>query len=197
MRAEAFYAQMVALAARSPVERRLSLTRLHQDVAASYLHAVRAITAQEASRVSSDGRTLGQVVGHIAEWDRYTVLAIGEIIAGVRWPQIMRLSGYVEPDGQVREFANVHAFNAHQAAKHAACPWPQIQTLAIDVAQTLQALFADPSLLSTERLEQTRAYCWQLGQRMSLTVPCGWYLWMVTLEHAGVEHAADLGLADI
>ena len=108
---------------------------------------------------------------HYLDWLR--VLAIGEIIAGVRWPQIMRLSGYVEPDGQVREFANVHAFNAHQAAKHAACPWPQIQTLAIDVAQTLQALFADPSLLSTERLEQTRVCEWHLPNGVTLAVPAG------------------------
>lgn len=77
------------------------------------------MTIQDATRVGSDGRTLAQVVGHIAEWERFTILAVGEIIAGVHWPRIMNLSGYVEPDGQVREFTSVDAFNDYQAIKHA------------------------------------------------------------------------------
>jgi len=120
MKADAFYQRIVAIAAQSPAERRLSLIHLHTDVVIPYLDAVRAMTAQDATCVSSDGRTLAQVVGHIAEWERFTILAVGEIIAGVRWPQIMNLSGYVEPEGQVRGFASIDAFNAYQAAKHAA-----------------------------------------------------------------------------
>jgi hypothetical protein len=101
--------------------------------------------------------TVGQVVGHVAEWERFNMLAVGEIIAGVRWPQIMHLSGNVEPDGQVRALSDVAAFNAYQAAKHAAWSWEQIQDLAIYTATTFQRRFAHPSLLSWERLEQTKA----------------------------------------
>ena len=197
MKAEVFYQKIVAIAAQSPAERRLSLVGLHTDVVTPYLNAVRAMTAQDAARISSDGRTLGQVVGHIAEWERFTILAVGEIITGVRWPQIMNMSGYVEPDGQVREFTSVDAFNDYQANKHAEWSWVQIQDLAIQTAATLQVLFAHPSLVSWERLEQTKAYCWQLPNEMSVTVSCGWYLWMVTLEHEAVEHAVDLGIVDI
>jgi hypothetical protein len=155
------------------------------------------MTAKDAARVSSDGRTLGQVVGHIAEWDRFTILAVGEIISGVRWPQIMTLSGYVEPDGQVREFTSVDTFNDYQATKHAMRYWEQIRDLAIQTAATLQALFAHPSLISWECLEQTKPYCWRLPNEKSVTVSCGWYLWMVTLEHEAVEHAVDLGTVDM
>jgi hypothetical protein len=197
MKAEVFYQKIVAIATQSPAERRLSLVGLHTDVITLYLNAVRAMTAQDAVRVSSDGRMLGQVVGHIAEWEQFTILALGEIIAGVRWPQIMNLSGYVEPDGQVREFNSVDAFNDYQATKHAAWSWEQIQDLAIQTAATLQVLFAHPSLVSWERLEQTKAYRWRLPNEMSVTVSCGWYLWMVTLEHEAVEHAVDLGIVDI
>jgi hypothetical protein len=197
MKAEIFYQKIVAIAAQSPAERRLSLIGLHADVVIPYINAVRVITAQDAVHISSDGRTLGQVVGHIAEWERFTVLAVGEIITGVRWPQIMAMSGYVEPDGQVREFTSVDAFNDYQANKHAAWSWVQIQELAIQTAAALQVLFAHPSLVSWERLEQTQAYCWRLPNEMSVTVSCGWYLWMVTLEHEAVEHAVDLGIVDI
>jgi hypothetical protein len=197
MKTEVFYQKIVAIAARSPAERGLSLVGLHTDVITPYLNAVRAMTAQNAARVSSDGRRLGQVVGHIAEWERFTILAVGEIITGVHWPQIMNLSGYVEPDGQVREFTSVDAFNDYQATKHAAWSWEQIQDLAVQTAAMLQNLFAHPSLVSWERLEHTKAYRWQLPNEMSVMVPCGWYLWMVTLEHEAVEHAVDLGIVDI
>jgi hypothetical protein len=197
MKAEVLYQKIVAIAAQSPVERRLSLVGLHTDVITPYLNAVRAMTVQDAARVSSDSRTLGQVVGHIAEWERFTILAMGEIITGVRWPQIMNLSGYVEPDGQVREFTSVDAFNDYQATKHAAWSWEQIQDLAIQTAATLQVLFAHPLLVSWDRLEQTKAYRWRLPNETSVMVSCGWYLWMVTLEHEAVEHAVDLGIVDI
>ncbi len=197
MKAEIFYQKIVAFAAQSPAERRLSLIGLHADVVIPYINAVRVITAQDAVRISSDSRTLGQVVGHIAEWERFTILAVGEIITGVRWPQIMNMSGYVEPDGQVREFTSVDAFNDYQANKHAAWSWMQIQDLAIQTAVALQVLFAHPSLVSWERLEQTQAHCWRLPNEMSVTVSCGWYLWMVTLEHEAVEHSVDLGIVDI
>jgi hypothetical protein len=197
MKAEVFYQKIVAIAAQSPAERRISLVGLHTDVITPYLNAVRAMTAKDAARVSSDGRTLGQVVGHIAEWERFTILAVGEIITGVCWPQIMNLSGYVEPDGHVHKFTSVDAFNDYHATKHAAWSWEQIQDFAIQTAAILQILFAHPLLMSWEHLEQTKAYLWRLPNEMSVTVLCGWYLWMVTLEHEAVEHAVDLGVVDI
>ena len=197
MKAEVFYQKIVAIGAQSPAERRLSLVIFHTDVITPYLNAVRAMTAQDAARVSSDSRSLGQVVCHIAEWERFTTLAVGEMITGVSWPQIMSLSGYVESDGQVREFTSVDAFNDYHATKHAAWSWKQIQDFAIQTAATLQVLFAHPTLVPWERLDQTKAYRWRLPNEMSVTVSCGWYLWMVTLEHEAVEHAVDLGVVDI
>ena len=196
MKTEVFYQKIVAIAAQSPAKRRISLVGLHAEVVTPYLNAIRAMTAQDAGRVSSDNRTLGQVVGHIAEWERFSILAVGEIITGVRWPQIMNLSGYVEPDGQVYEFNSVDAFNDYQATKHAAWSWKQIQDLAIQTAANLQILFAQPALVSWECLEQTKAYRWRLPNEMSMKVSCGWYLWMVTLEHEAVEHALDLGIVE-
>jgi hypothetical protein len=194
MKPEFFYDKMGMAAAQAPADRWHSLAGLHRKIAGSYLKDVRAITPQEASRTGSDGRTIGQVVGHMAEWDRYTILAFGEIMAGVRWPQIMGLGGYLEPEGQVLKFASVDEFNDYQASKQAASPWECIQSLAIQTATTLELLLTRPSFVFWEALEQTRTYSWRLSNKGNITLPCGWYLWMVTLEHEAVEHSADLGL---
>ena len=193
VKAEHFYQRIVEIATQLPHERHALLTRLHTDVVTRYLDAVRAISRQDAARGSSDGRTIAQVVGHIAEWERFTILAAGEMIAGVEWPRIMTMSGYVEPDGRAQDFASVDAFNACQATKHAAWPWERIRDLAVHTATALHALFTEPALLPPERLEQTRACEWHLPNGVTLAVPAGWYLWMVSIKHEAVEHAADLG----
>jgi hypothetical protein len=67
--------------------------------------------------VSADSRTFAQVIGHIAEWERLALTAFGEIIAGMQWPRMMSLSGYVESDRQVRAFTSVDTLDA--AVAHA------------------------------------------------------------------------------
>jgi hypothetical protein len=190
VKAEDFYRRVVEIAARPPHERHRLLARLHADVVTRYLDIVQATSPPDAARASSDGRTVAQVVGHIAEWERFTILAAGEMIAGVQWPRIMTMSGYVEPDGRVQDFTGVDAFNAYQTAKHAAWPWEQIRDLAIRTATVLHALFTQPALLPPGRLEQTRACEWHLPNRVTLAVPAGWYLWMVSIEHEAMEKHA-------
>ena len=61
--------------------------------------------------------------------------------------------------------------------------------------QPLHRLFADPDLLPTERLEQTGRWDhYRLPTGVTLRVPCGWFLWMIAIEHEAVEHADDLAL---
>jgi hypothetical protein len=195
MDADHVYRQIVASAARPPEERHRRLTAFHGTMLSEYLATVEAITPQAARRTSSDGRTIGQVVGHIAEWERFGLLALGDILAGVRWPRMMSLSGYLEPDGEVRDFTSVDDFNAYQAAKQATWPWEQIQRLAVATATTLHALCTTSGLFSPARLKDTRVYRWSLPQGHALELPVGWYLWMVSLTHAAVEHADDLTAA--
>jgi len=196
MKADIFYQRIVEIAGQSPEKRYVLLADLHADILARYLNAVRTTTSKGAARVSTDGRTLAQVVGHIAEWERFTILAVGEMMVGAHWPQIMSLSGYIEPDGQVLNFTSVDDFNAYQANKHVTWPWERIQEVAIRTATRLHVLFTQPVLLPTECLELTRMYEWYLPDGVKLVVPAGWYLWMVTLEHEAIEHAVDLGLED-
>ncbi len=197
MQANAFYQRIIKIGTQPAYERYGLLAEFHTEATTAYLNTIQGMTKQEAMRTGTDGRTVTQIVGHIAEWERFTILAAGEMAVGVQWPRIMNLSGYLEPDGQVLNFTSVDGFNAYQATKHATWPWNQIQDLAIHTATALHALFTQPALLSPDCLERTRAYEWRLPNGIKLTVPVGWYLWMVSIEHETVAHAPDLGLREI
>jgi hypothetical protein len=195
MRKEDFYQKLVGISELPAAKRHSSLLDLHHRVYKDYSEAVRQITRQGAARVVPDGRTVAQVVGHIVEWERAIIIALGEILAGVEWPRLMSREFNIDPDGQVREFRTIDEFNAYYARVYADERWEVIQTSAHDVAATLLRLFEDPVLLTVERLELTKRYDhYELPGDVTLSMPCGWYLWMATIEHEGIEHIADLHL---
>jgi len=196
MKPEVFYAKILATSNQTADRRVKGMNHLHLECLGQYLKAIRSIDEERAMQQSSDGRTISQVVAHIAEWERYTTLAIGEIIAGVREPQIMRMKGFIEPDGTVLSFKDVNDFNAYQAKKYANVPWKKIQDLAIRVAVSLQGTFCQPAILPYELLENTEPYRWKLAGGSLIALPVAWYLWIVTLEHEVVDHREDLQLRD-
>jgi len=200
MKAEIFYQQIVEYAARPPNERHALIAQLHTEVMAEYLTAIRAITPEKAVRlvaIGSETRTLAQVVGHIAEWERFIILAAGDILAGIQHPRMVTsLEGYIEPNSDMPTFANIDAFNEYQAAKYASWSWAQTQELAIDTATTLHILFTHPRLLSPERLERTKRFRKRLQNGIMINdIAMGWNLWITTLEHEGVEHTLDLEMS--
>jgi hypothetical protein len=191
---DSFYRSMVFAAALAPEARREHLLDLHRQVLDTYVAALTQISSEQASRrIPDDGRTLSQVVGHILEWDRALLIAFGEILAGVRWPRIMPNNLNVDIDGEPREFGTTDAFNAFYAERQASLPWVHIRARALEAAHALYAIFVAPGLLTPERLESTRLFSgFGLPTGETLEMPCGWYLWMTTLEHEGVEHADEL-----
>lgn len=193
MEAALFYPRVATILELPPPERHQQLLILHDGILAGYLQLVGGMTLQFAQRIGRDGRTLAQIVGHIAEWERYTILAAAELVCGATWPRIMQYSGYLETDGRELNFTNEEEFNAYQAAKHAAMPWEQIRQLALRTAPALHAFFSHPALLTAERLENTHPIQWGLPGYEKRPIPLGWYLWIISLEHEAVEHAADLG----
>ncbi len=195
MHADSFYPLLVTIAHQSPDERHRMLADLHSNVVTGYLDMVGAITRDGARRVVPDGRTVMQVVGHIAEWERYVILSAGEVLAGVEWPGLVAHARYVEPDGTVFPFRTTAEFNARQVEKYASSPWEAVQSLAIDTATTCYRLFVQSGLWTPERLERTRSWdFYELPIGVTLKVPCGWFLWMITIEHEAIEHTADLAL---
>ena len=193
MNADTFYQRLVKIAAQPAYSRYEVLAEFHTEVVMRYLNTIQIISERRARRTSSDGRTVAQVIGHIAEWERFIILAAGEIMVGVKRPRIMDLSGYLDQDGRGMDFSSVDNFNTYQMAKHAKWPWPRIQDMAIYTATALHTLFTQPTILSPDMLEKTHGYDWRLPNGIKLTLPIGWYLWMITLEHEAVNHALDLG----
>ncbi len=194
MKADIFYQRLHEAADKPPENRRKILVNLHAEVVNDYLGAVRAITPHMAARKSRDGRTLSQVVGHIAEWEHYTIEAAGELLAGVSWPRFMDMQGYVDKEGKQHRFSGVDDFNAYAAKKQASMAWETVREDAVYTATTLYTLFIHPNLLTPRLLESSRTWEWRMANGETLTISCAWAIWMIALEHAAVEHAADLFL---
>lgn len=188
--------ETIMRALQSPArERYARLLELHRETLARYTEAVRRIDARAAARASSDGRTVAQVVAHIADWERYFILAAGELAAGVEWPQFMELKGYLEEDGRCLQFASVDDFNAYSARRTAGWPWERIQRMALRSAEVLYALYANAEILPIETLDASRMYdTEEFG--FPLSIPVGWYLWAIAIGHELEEHAQDLQMWD-
>lgn len=193
MNADTFYQRLVKIAAQPAYSRYEVLAEFHTEVVMRYLNTIQIVSERRARRTGSDGRSIAQVIGHIAEWERFIILAASEIMVGVKRPRIMDLNGYLDQDGRGMDFSSVDNFNAYQMAKHAKWPWSQIQDMAIYTATALHTLFTQPTILSPDMLEKTHSYDWRMPTGIKLTLPIGWYLWMITLEHEAVNHARDLG----
>jgi len=192
-----FYNDLTAAMALPPPERHQQLARLHAAALRTYRTALDQLTMEAVQRPlpnHSDQRTIAQIIGHIAAWDRFAVLAAGDILAGIHHPRMITdLSGYREPDGTCPTFASIDDFNAYHAHKYQSWSWEQLRSFAQDTATTLYILFTHPQLLSAARLEQTAPFWKRLHNGTIVeNITMGWNLWLTTLEHLAVEHAALL-----
>ena len=197
MTAATFYDQVAAAMAQPPEERHQQLARLHAEALRRYRTTLERLTAEDVRHPLSnhpDERTIAEIIGHIAAWDRFALLAAGDILAGIHHPRMITdLSGYREPDGTFPAFATIDDFNAYAAHKYQSWAWEQLRRFAEDTAATLYVLFTHPQLLSARRLEQTAPFRKRL--RNGTTIPditMGWNLWLTMIEHLAVEHAALL-----
>jgi hypothetical protein len=176
----------------SPELRFKVFQNLHAVIVPQYTAALRRLDAGQVEIICPDGRTLKQLVGHIGEWDRFLLLAAGEILAGVKDPQIMRDRGYLLPNGNELQFTGVDNFNDLIATWQTAAAWDEIRRTAIRSAELLQRLFA--YVMTVDLLEATVAYRWQITSERTVDTTAGWFLWGILLEHESVAHAKELGL---
>ena len=176
----------------SPEPRKVEMAAFHRKVYNDYCKAVRAITPERAEMVSSDGRLVKQVVGHIMEWDRFTLICLGKLLSGVKTRKLLWKNGYVDQAGEPYNFGSLDAFNAFQAERQLSMPWQEIQAKALGIATNLLTLLSTPSLITPALLEDTEAISPELYDGQRLPIPSGWFLWHVILDHQAVEHARDL-----
>lgn len=197
MQAEAFYEQVMVGADYSPDLRHVHYSKLHQSVLNDYSRALRLVfedAAELPAIGSADPRSLKQIVGHIAEWERYAIHAAADVMAGLRRPRVAsHLSRYLDRDGNEHSFETIDAFSTYCNQYYAVQPWFDIQKFALETAETVFSLFTSPHLLTPVRLEATDPTDKRLhnGQLLE-NIPCGWALWLQVLEHEAIEHAHEL-----
>jgi hypothetical protein len=186
--------QVMAEAVVLPPDKRYErFAAVHKKIWETYKAAVLAITPERAAQVSSDGRSVALVVGHIAEWDRFLIQMCAEFLTGVTYPRAWKLKGYIEPDGTSKDFENIEAFNQYQMKRQANIPWEEIQKTALQMGEVLYILFQTPGLMDVAHLEMGKLDHWETPG-FTGEVPLGWLVWAIIMEHEGVEHAFDLGI---
>lgn len=176
----------------APEERKVEMTAFHRKVCDDYCKAVKGITPERAETISSDGRLVKQVVGHIMEWDRFTLICLGKLLSGVKTRKLLWKNGYVDASGEPYNFGSLEAFNAFQAERQASMSWSEIQMNAVSVASNLLTLLSTPFLITPALLEDTITISPELYDGQRLPIPSGWFLWYVILDHEAIEHARDI-----
>lgn len=175
-----------------PRQRYNSLVQLHQQTLDFYLPAISAITPEMAAMPSSDGRPLSLVAAHIMGWEKWQTQVFSDPNREERLQKQMRLQGFMD-NGEVHDFETVDDFNAYISERYKQTSWEEIQKEAVETAEKLQAFFpASPDDKWIDFLEDSPQYNWRILPDTTISVPSGWYLWMVTLEHEAVEHREDL-----
>jgi hypothetical protein len=187
-----FITEIRRIFALAPAERFDAMSALHSAIHAEYTGAVKEITPEGAASVSSDGRLLSQVVGHIMEWERYTLICLGQLMSGVKTRKLLWKNGYVDKAGEPFNFSSLDGFNAFQAERQRKLPWIEIQSDAINMADTLLNLLSSHAVITPTLLEDTVTISPELYDGQRYPIPCGWFLWYVILDHEAVEHARDL-----
>ena len=175
----------------APQQRLQAMISFHLKVCETYCRAVSAIDDTLAGSKSSDGRLIKQVVGHIMEWERFTLMCYSQLLSGVKTRKILWKNGYTDSSGEPYNFCSIEAFNIFQVERQVELPWIQVQVEAIRLAKTLQTLLSS-ALITPQLLEDTEAISPELYDGRRLPIPSGWFLWYVILDHEAVEHARDL-----
>ncbi|MCB0197486.1 MAG: hypothetical protein KDJ65_36405 [Anaerolineae bacterium] len=192
MNPDHFYQHITKLATLSPYDRYARLGKFHTDLVMQYLDVVRSVNEDDVQQLGSNNRPIRQTIAEIAEWERFTILAAGEMVSGVLWPQIMDLSGYIDDEGHRHSFNNKNDFHAYVQDKFASCPWTEIRELALHTATAIHTFFTHPTLLSPDTLQKTKKQAWLLPNGLKLSLPVGWYLWMTTIEREALAYATEL-----
>lgn len=194
LQAGTWYSNLIEMAKKPDIRQRYdSLVQLHQQTLDFYIPTIRTITPETAAS-SRGGRPRSLVVAHIMGWEEWQVQIFSDPNRDERLRKQMKLQEYYDVEAvKMVDFKNIDDFNAYNAQRYAGKPWEEVQKKAIDTALQLQSFFPPtPDQSWIDFLENTPEHNWKIIPGTTLTIPSGWYLWMVSLEHEAVEHREDL-----
>jgi len=199
MHPDEFYPKLKAIMALLPQERHTQVSDLHTQAMTRYVNRLKTMTEAEALAqvtVGDDHRTVLQIVGHIAEWERFAILSATDILIGLDRPRLMKsLDGYIALDGSTPTFSTIDEFNAYFADQQKSWSWEKMRSFAIETTTTIHQLFTNPALLTADRLERTvNGRKWLGTGEVIADIAVGWALWLIVLEHIATEHIIELGL---
>ncbi len=164
--------------------RKQRLIELLRSCRFNFMREVQDLSGEQAATPwTPDGRSMKEIVGHIAAWEEWTATAIDEIRNGVSEPAIMSLSGY--PHG-ISRYASIDAFNAARMAESRERPWAEVLRQS-DAA--FEQLIAGVEKTPASALMQSASFLWP---DVGGTIPCGVYLLMVSAHHYQEEHLPEV-----
>ncbi len=175
-----------------PEERYEELLKLHVLVLYRYAGMVSALAGKDAEdRPGQKSRSRKSIVAHIFAWEEWQLDVFEDKNMERRLEEQLDLQGYVDKDiGKVYDFGSVDDFNAYQDRKYRNMEWGKVQARALDTARRFQNFFVESHTGEfIGLLEKTPAVNWK---GIHMTIPSGWYLWMISLDHEAVAHAEDL-----
>lgn len=191
-----WYRNLVEIASFTPEKRYSALAELHKETIERYLSQINNISKESAAQISSDGRTIKDVVAHIMAWEDWQIQELSDLNIKERIAKGMNWEGYLDNEsGQMMNFRDDDDFNAYITRRYKDTRWLDIKEKAIETAKRLQSFF--PSKAPDgwiALLEDTPFYDWKLPNT-TISVPTGWFIWMISLEHEAIEHSKDLQTA--
>lgn len=196
-----WYENLIRISHLPPYKKYRALSQLHDETLSEYIKDLESMTDVEAELEGSDGRKRKIVVAHIAGWEESQIQVFEDKNPPARLQEQLNFRAYVDSDtGKSLDFSHlndrqksVDDFNAYQAAKYQNCSWKDIREKAIGSAQRLRKCFpSEPSEEFLEFLENSPLKTWKLKKGLQITVPAGFYLWMVSLKHEAIEHRSDI-----
>lgn len=192
-----FYSQLQTAMRLDPSTRHARLLALHREAVDLYERAIGFVSEGRSTEVqpgAEDRRSIAEIVAHIEGWDRFALMAAGDLVAGIRHPRMVTdLSGYLDPAGMAVPFSAIDEFNAYQSSRVQAMTWRELQSAAVKSAKALYAMFEHPNLANANCLEASDLHWKRLQNGVILKpISMGWHLWITMVEHIGVEHRSLL-----
>jgi hypothetical protein len=178
-----------------PKARHRKMADRHTAFLQEYARLLLSVSDERAEEMpGSEGRSLTQLVGLQAAWDRFRLAGAMDLLLGVYPPRsLQEMRGYVDLDGRKLEFISVDEFIRYQAEQQADWTWAQAREFGLQSAGSLQAFFTHPHLLSVQVLEAAPpAPCELPGGRHTDALPMGWCFWITSLRQYLVEHKTRL-----